>query len=103
MEDSIIRRVLLLGGLAIIGILVAQSYYLFNTWDLKDKEFDQTVTIALRNVASYIAKFNSTELPKKDLIQRRSSNYYAVNVNSTIDANILEDYLYQELGEMNIN
>lgn len=103
MKDSIIRRVLLLGVLAIIGILVAQSYWLFKTWDLKDKEFDQSVTIALRNVASYIAKFNNTTLPKKDLIQRRSSNYYAVNINSTIDANILEDYLYQELNKLNIN
>lgn len=103
MKDSIIRRVLLLGGLAIMGILTAQSYWLFKTWDLKDKEFDQTVTIALRNVASYIAKINNTDLPKKDLIQRRSSNYYAVNVNSNIDANILEDYLYQELGNMNLN
>ena len=103
MSDSIIRRVLLLGGFAIIGILVAQSYYLFKTWDLKDKEFDQSITIALRNVASYIAKYNDTDLPKSNLIQRKSSNYYAVNVNSIIDANILEDYLYQELGRMNIN
>ena len=103
MKDSIIRRVLLLGGLAILGILVAQSYWLFKTWDLKDREFDQSVSIALRNVASYLAKFNNTSLPKKNLIQRRYSNYYAVNVNSTIDANVLEDYLYQELGNMNIN
>ena len=103
MKDSTIRRVLLLGVLAIFGILAAQSYWLVKTWDLKDKEFDQSVTIALRNVASYIAKFNNTTLPKKNLIQRKSSNYYAVNVNSTIDANILEDYLYQELSKLNIN
>lgn len=103
MKESTIRRVLLLGVLAIFGILAAQSYWLIKTWDLKDKEFDQSVTIALRNVASYIAKFNNTALPKKNLIQRRSSNYYAVNVNSTIDANILEDYLYQELSKLNIN
>ncbi len=103
MKDSIIRRVLFLGGFAILGILVTQSYWLIKTWDLKDKEFDQSVQIALRKVASYMAKLNDTQLPRKNLIQRKSSNYYAVNVNSTIDANILEDYLYQELGNINLN
>ena len=94
---------ILLGGMAILGVIAAQSFYLFKTWDVKDNDFDQSVRIALRNVASYIAKFNNTTLPKSNLIQRKSSNYYAVRVNSTIDANILEDYLYQELSRLSIN
>jgi len=40
----------------------------------------------LHQVAENIAKFNDTDLPKSNLIQRRSSNYYSVNVNSAIDA-----------------
>lgn len=97
MPNYLIQRLLILGGFVIIGIVFVQSYWLLKTWDLKDKEFDQRVHIVLRKVAERIAKFNDSELPKKNLIQRTSSNYYAVNINDIIDANILEDYLYQEM------
>ena len=76
MPGNLIRRLLLLGALAIIGIISIQSYWLLKTWDLKDKEFDQTVHIMLRHVADRIADFHETELPKTKLIQRQSSNYY---------------------------
>jgi len=103
MPGNLIRRLLLLGALAIIGIISIQSYWLLKTWDLKDKEFDQTVRIMLRHVADDIAKFHKTELPKTQLIQRQSSNYYAVNVNSPINASVLEDYLYQEMDNHGLN
>lgn len=97
MSKSIIRKVLFLGTLAIVGIIVVQSYWLYKSWDLKDQEFNFSINIVLRKVALGISKYNSTPLPKKNLIQRRSSNIYAINVNGQIDAGILEDLLYQEL------
>ncbi len=88
--------------MSIIGILFVQSYWLLKTWDIKDKEFDQTVNIVLRNVGERMAKYNKTLLPKTDLVQRRSSNYYAVNINSAIDAGILEQYLLQEMRKQSL-
>jgi len=102
MESNLIKRLFILGGLVIIGIITVQSYWLLKTWDLKDQEFDQTVNIALRKVAVRIANFNKIELPKQGLIQRTSSNYYAVNINSGIDAQILEDYLLREMENHNL-
>lgn len=89
--------------MAIVGIILAQSFWLMKTWDLKDDEFNLSVNIALKNVANSIANFDSIALPKTGLIQRQSSNIYAVNINSTIDANILEDYLFRELSNVSIN
>ena len=103
MPGSLIRRLVILGGLVIIGILSTQSYWLLKTWDLKDQEFDLTVRKVLLRVAQRIANFNDFELPKKSFIERTSSNYYVVNINSGIDANILEDYLYQEMGNFSLN
>jgi two-component system phosphate regulon sensor histidine kinase PhoR len=97
MPNNLIRRLIILGGLSILGILFAQTYFLLKTWDIKDKEFDQTVNIVLRNVAERMSKFNKTVLPKSNLVQRRSSNYYAVNVNSDIDASTLERMLLEEM------
>jgi len=99
MTNALIRRLIILGGLSIIGIIFVQSYWLLKTWDIKDREFDQSVTIVLRNVADRIAKFNNVILPKTNLVQRKSSNYYAVNVNTKIDANLLEQYLLLEMEE----
>ncbi len=103
MPNNLIRRLIILGGLSIIGILFIQSYWLIKTWDIKDKEFDQTVNIVLRSVAQRMATYNKTVLPKSGLVQRRSSNYYAVNINSSIDAGVLEQYLLQEMNKQSLN
>lgn len=103
MPNNLIRRLIILGGLSIIGILFIQSYWLIKTWDIKDKEFDQSVNIVLRSVAQRMATYNKIVLPKTGLIQRRSSNYYAVNINSSIDAGVLEQYLLQEMSKQSLN
>ncbi|HMT52727.1 MAG: HAMP domain-containing histidine kinase [Saprospiraceae bacterium] len=103
MPNNLIRRLIILGGLSIIGIIFVQSYWLLKTWDIKDKEFDQTVNIVLHNVAERMAKYNKTILPKSGLVQRKSSNYYAVNINSEIDAGLLEQYLSQEMIKQSLN
>ncbi len=103
MSNRLIQRLLILGGLSIVGILFIQSYWLLKTWDIKDKEFDQSVNIVLRNVANRMATFNKNVLPKTGVIQRRSSNYYAVNINTKIDAGILEQYLLQEMHKQGLS
>ena len=97
MPNSLIRQLLILGGLAIAGIIFIQSFLVLQTWDSKRQEFDHTVNIVLLKVAAGIAKYNGSELPKRNMVQRRSNNLYFVNINSAIDANILEEYLYKEL------
>lgn len=103
MPNQAIRLILILGSLAIGGIIFFQSFWVIKSWDAKEEEFNQRVMIALRQVAEKIAEYNETELPKNNLIQRRSSNYYSVNINSAIDANILEDFLIREFNKRSIN
>lgn len=97
MTGSLVRRLIILGGLVIIAIISTQSYWLLKTWDLKDQEFDQTAQKMLLTVSQRIAKSSSFELPKKDFIERQASNLYVVNINSEINFDVLEDYLYQEM------
>jgi two-component system phosphate regulon sensor histidine kinase PhoR len=104
LSEQLIRRVLILGSLAIAGVIAVQSYWLLKTWDVRDNDFDRSVNIALRNVAQLIARKNKTVLPTQNLIQRISSNVYSVNVNSKInDINFLEKLLYQEIADVYIN
>ena len=103
MTNELIRRLVILGALSIIGIGITQSYWIVKAYNLEDLEFHQTVTISLRKVAESLARLNNSELPKQNLIQRRSSNYYAVNINDGINAAVLEDNLIREFDQRSIN
>ena len=103
MKNSVIQRVIILGAIAIIGILGIQSYWLIKSWNLSDEDFHQRVHISLRHVAKSLSIINESELPTIDLIKRVSSNYYVVNINSKIDANDLEYYLIKEFQELSLN
>lgn len=94
---------LVFGAFLVTGIIIIQAYTAVNNWRLQDLEFNQNVHIALRKVAEKIANFNGSKLPKQNLIQRRASNYYTVNVNDDIDANVLEDFLIREFEAQSLN
>lgn len=96
MKNSIIIRVVILGAFSVMGILAVQTFWVLRSWDLKDQEFDEKAQIALLNVAKDLEKLGSP-LPPQNLISQLSSNYYAVNINDIINANLLEYYLIKEL------
>lgn len=97
-----IRYVVLLGAGAIIGIIAIQLYFMKKEWSNKEKQFAQTVTICLRNVAAKIYKFNHTTPSTPNPVRQLSSNYFVVDMNSELDANILEHYLKTEFEKYNI-
>ncbi len=103
MRRNHIRFIVILGTFAIIGIFVIQIYWLQKAWNINEKEFTQTVFIGLRNVAVKLSDYNQTELPNENPVSRLSSNYFVVNTNSVIDANILDYYLRTEFDKLNIN
>ena len=102
MKYKHIRYVVLLGAIAIIGIIAIQLYFMKKEWGNKEKQFAQTVTICLRNVATKIYTFNNTAPSTPNPVRQLSSNYFVVDVNSEIDANVLEHYLKIEFAKYNI-
>ena len=103
MKSTSIRRVVILGAIAIIGILTMQVWWFSRNWDSAEKEFHQTVSIALLNVAKSMAEYNGNILPSSGLIKRVASNYYVVNFNDVINPNLLEYYLLEELGNLGLH
>jgi len=91
------NSILILGALAIFGIIVLQVYWLMMAWQIKDREFNERINISLRKVAENLAFKTNTKLPKTGLIKKLSSNEYLVNFNDMIPRDILEDYLVREL------
>jgi two-component system, OmpR family, phosphate regulon sensor histidine kinase PhoR len=93
MKNSTIQRVVILGAIALFFVIATQTYWLVRTWDINERDFDRSVNISLQNVAQELSVVNQSILPTQDLIKRLSSNTYAVNINSKIDASLLDFYL----------
>ncbi|HUR30929.1 MAG TPA: HAMP domain-containing sensor histidine kinase, partial [Saprospiraceae bacterium] len=79
--------------------IAMQSYWLIQRWTHESQSFHQTTSRALFKVAQKMADFNKSTLPK-EVVKRITPNYYIVNFNDMIDANILEHYLYQEFSAL---
>ena len=97
MRNSTIRRVILLGALAILSILAVQSYWIMRQLDLSENQFHDKVTIALLETAKSVAKSSGAQLPNSDFIRQAASNYYIVNIDNPFKPEDLEFYLQLNL------
>ncbi|MFV0304506.1 MAG: sensor histidine kinase [Moheibacter sp.] len=102
MKINRLNIIILLGLVATVGILVAQLFWTFQSFSIEQKKFNQTVHLALQEVARKIYKNNNHEFSTKDLIQKVSDDYYVVNVNDDIQPEILEHFLKTEFTKFNI-
>ncbi len=103
MQNSVIRRVIILGTVTMIGLAGMQTYWVVNTWNINEQEFHDKVSLALLRVAQSLAEFNDSNLPSRDIIKRRTSNYYVVNVADRIHADLLEYTIQRELERVALN
>jgi two-component system, OmpR family, phosphate regulon sensor histidine kinase PhoR len=103
MQNTVIRWVVILGAVAIVGIISTQSYWVMTTWNLNEVEFNNKANLALYRVAKYLAKSNDAELPSRDVVKQRTSNYWIVNMAVEIDDRLLEYLLQSELEKLALN
>lgn len=102
MKSSSIRLIVILAALCITGIVITQWYWVSRAFDLKEAEFKRTVNTALFNVAHQIFDINKTPSPAVNPVKQISTNYFVVQVNSDIDASMLEFLLRSEFEKRNI-
>lgn len=103
MKQNSIRLIVILGTLAIIGIVIIQIYWIKRAWDTNARQLNQRIYIALQSVAQNIFSYNRIEAPNDSPVNQLASNYYIVNTNSEIDAKTLEHFLITEFNHHNIN
>jgi two-component system phosphate regulon sensor histidine kinase PhoR len=96
MNRTAIRIVLILGILAITGIISVQFYFVRQVMNQENRQLNQTITIALSSVAEDLATYNDAELPRQNPVFHHSPDYYIVNVNTHIQPDILEQFLVTE-------
>ncbi len=93
MTNRTIRRVVILGAIAIVALVSVQTYWIVRMWDLQEQDFDRRVRQALLETARDLARIGLFVLEDANLIQQVQSNYYIVNINNQFDEASLEFYL----------
>ncbi len=103
MSNRNIFAVILLGAIAIVGIIGIQTYWVLSTWDINEEEFNKKVNLALYNVARELAELEDGQLPARNVVNQRSNNYYVVNIENEIDANNLKFFLQREFQRLSLH
>ena len=102
MKINKLNSMIILGLVAIIGILIAQLLWTRQAFTLEEKKFSQKVHIALLEVAKKLYEGTNHELPAENPVQQVSNDYYIVNIDNDFEPNILEFYLKSEFEKMNL-
>ncbi|MEQ8705152.1 MAG: HAMP domain-containing sensor histidine kinase [Phaeodactylibacter sp.] len=100
MKNSLIFRVILLGAIAIAGIIGMQAYWVINTWNINEEDFSKKASLALYRTACGLADLSGGDLPPRNIVNQRTTNSYVVNIDSEIDDEHLEYFLQKEFERL---
>lgn len=103
MKINKLNSIILLGLIAIIGILVAQLLWTKEAFSIEEKKFSQKAHIALIEVTKKLYQSTNRELPFENPVRKISNDYYIVNVENDFDPSILDFYLKSEFKKINLN
>ncbi len=101
MPKNTIRWLILLSALSIIGVLITQIYWVRRAFALNERQFNQRVHLALQEVAEQLSKINGVMLHNNP-VEQLSPDYFLVNTNATVQADILEHYLKSEFKKHDV-
>lgn len=102
MNRNTIRLIIILGIVAISGIIAIQAYWVKRAFDLEGQRFRQTAMVALSDVAKNISEvYGLAEIDNP--VEQLASDYYVVNLRTPLDAEVLEHYLKLEFKKHDLN
>jgi len=98
-----LRNLLILALCSLAGIFFIQIYWFSKAFDEREKQFNQSVSIALRNVSDQMLEYNNLPIPQVNPVEQLSSNYYVVMFNNVMDAELLETLLVNEFSKRGLD
>jgi two-component system phosphate regulon sensor histidine kinase PhoR len=102
MKTRAIRLIFLLAILSAAGIIATQAYWVKRAYDLEEKEFNLNVNNALRNVAMEIWEMKMIQPLVYNVVDQVDPEYFIVQINDHVDAEVLEHFLVAEFEKRNI-
>lgn len=101
MKVRSIQGIVAAGFIVIVGILTLQGLWLRKAMVSEQDRLDEDIHIALLEVVKKL--YRDQPLPENNPVKKISADYYAVNTEAEIDAQLLEYFLQVELKRRQIN
>jgi len=102
MKVRALSIIIALALISIVGIGSVQYFWFKKAFDLKEKQFNQSVLLSLQSVGEAILNYNQITIPDENLVEQISGNYYVVHTNAEIDLKILEHLIRGEFEKRSI-
>lgn len=103
MKFNKLNIIVLIGLLAIVGVLVMQLLMLKQAYVFEQKEIGEKIHFALQDVVNKIYRDNNSDLPNTSPIKKVTEDYYVVNVDDVFEAEVLEYYLATEFQKVKLD
>lgn len=98
-----VRSILIIAAFCIAGLLLMQLFFLRRSYVLTEARFNDKVNLALISVAEEIYKKNRDSTSSIEAVQQITSEYFAVNINDTVNSAYLENLLNLEFTKYDID
>ena len=104
MKGKTLKYIIFLATISVTGILLIQFIFLKNSYNYSEKQFRESTSVALKEVAWQIllASGNTSNFDSITPVEIVSNNYYLVNVGALIDKELLKSHLIEELKKHEI-
>lgn len=103
MKLSKFNIVIIIGFLAIVGVIIMQLFLINNAHKLAKKDTEDKIFFALQDVLEKLYNDNKTGLQVANQVEKISGDYFTVNVNYDFENTVLEHYLISEFEKNNLD
>ena len=104
MKGKTLKYIIFLAAISVAGVFLIQFGFLKSSYNFTEKKFRESTSVALKEVVwqLQLASGNTNSFDSITPVQIESGNYYIVNVNTTIDKDLLKSHLIEELKKHEI-
>lgn len=99
MKGKTFKYIILLATISVAGVLSIQFFFLKSSYNYSEKQFRESVTVALKEAVWQIlvANGNTANFDSITPVEMIANSYYIVNVDALIDYELLKFHLTEEL------
>ncbi len=98
-----IRHTIIIGVIALIGIVSIQVYWLFTTWNMQQERLDENIWLALKKVSAEINVLHDCLPNDLNPVQKLSETCYLVDVGCEYNQGNLEYLVHTNFNKVDLN
>jgi two-component system, OmpR family, phosphate regulon sensor histidine kinase PhoR len=104
MKGKTLKYIIILATITVAGVLALQFFFLRNSYDSSEKQFRESTTVALKEVAWQLltANGNMANFDSIAPVELVTNSYYIVTVDALIDYELLKFHLIEEFKKHQI-